>query len=114
MNWLLGHLATCRLMLLNLIGGSEVDPYFNIYFKTITRETTYPTLSKIKENWDFGTRLLTQRIDGIAEEEMETQIPGKGGTPKDFLSFFIYHEGYHLGQIGYVRKFLGLPVLKSA
>jgi len=113
LNWLLGHLATCRLMLLNLIGGKAADPYFNIYFKAISGETKYPTLQEIKDNWDFATKLLIEKIESITEEEMETEIPGKGGRPKDFISFFIYHEAYHLGQIGYARKFLGLPVLKS-
>jgi uncharacterized damage-inducible protein DinB len=114
LNWLLGHVATCRLMLLNLIGGNAADPYFNIYFKAISGETNYPSLNEIKDNWDFATKLLIEKIESITEEEMEAEIPGKGGRPKDFISFFIYHEAYHLGQIGYARKFLGLPVLKSA
>jgi uncharacterized damage-inducible protein DinB len=114
LNWLLGHLATCRLMLLNLIGGNAADPYFNIYFKSISEENKYPSLKEIKENWDFATNLLIEKIESISEEEMETEIPGKGGGPRDFISFFIYHEAYHLGQIGYARKLLGLPVLKSA
>lgn len=114
LNWLLGHLATCGLMLLNLIGGKAADPHFNIYFKAISDETKYPSLAEIKDNWDFGTKLLIEKIESISEEEMETEIPGKGGRPKDFISFFVYHEAYHLGQIGYARKFLGLPVLKSA
>jgi hypothetical protein len=101
-------------MLLNLIGGNAADPYFNIYFKAISGETNYPSLNEIKDNWDFATKLLIEKIESITEEEMEAEIPGKGGRPKDFISFFIYHEAYHLGQIGYARKFLGLPVLKSA
>jgi len=112
-NWLLGHLATCRFMLLNLIGGKEADPYFNIYFTAINTQTNYPSINDIRANWEKGSVLLFEKINSLSEEEMETPIPGKGGMPKDFISFFIYHEAYHLGQIGYVRKFLGLPVLKS-
>ena len=114
LNWLLGHIATCRYMLLNLLGGKEADQYFNIYFKALSTDTNYPAIAEVKSNFDNATKLLIQKIESIAEEEMETQIPGKGGRPKDFISFFIYHEAYHLGQIGYARKFLGLPVLKSA
>ena len=114
LNWLLGHLATCRFMLLNLIGGKENDPYFNLYFKAIADDTRYPALSVIKNNWELATRLLTEKIETLSDEEMNSEIPGKGGRPKDFISFFIYHEAYHLGQVGYARKFLGLPVLQSS
>ncbi len=113
LNWLLGHLATCRFMLLNLIGGRESDPYFNIYFKSISGETNYPNLDAIKENWEKATGLLMEKVASLSDEQMDTEIPGKGGKPKDFISFFIYHEAYHLGQAGYARKFLGLPPLKS-
>jgi uncharacterized damage-inducible protein DinB len=112
-NWLLGHIATCRFMLFNLIGGKESDPYFNIYFKGYNAETKYPKLKEIKKNWEKASGLLIEKIESISDEEMETEIAGKGGKPKDFISFFTYHEAYHLGQIGYARKILGLPVLKS-
>ena len=114
LNWLLGHLATCRFMLLNLIGGKENDPYFNLYFKAIADDARYPSLPVIKNNWEQATGLLIQKIESLTEEEMNLEIPGKGGRPKDFISFFIYHEAYHLGQVGYARKFLGLPVLQSS
>lgn len=112
-NWLLGHLTTCRYMLLNLIGGNASDPNFNIYFKAIADETKYPALKEIREHWEKVSSVLIEKIESISEEEMETEIPGKGGRPKDFISFFTYHEAYHLGQVGYARKFLALPVLKS-
>lgn len=112
-NWLLGHLTTCRFMLLNLIGGKESDPYFNIYFKEISNETKYPDLKTISNNWDKASKLLIDKISSMSDEVIESPIPDKGGSPKDFISFFTYHEAYHLGQIGYARKILGLPVLKS-
>jgi hypothetical protein len=101
-------------MLLNLLGGKEADPYFNIYFKALSTDTKYPEIAEVKNNFENATKLLIEKIECISEEEIENEIPGKGGRPKDFISFFIYHEAYHLGQIGYARKFLGLPVLKSA
>lgn len=112
-NWLLGHVATCRFMLLNLIGGNENDPYFHLYFKAIADDTNYPDLYAVRSNWEKASRLLIERVEALSPEEMESEIAGKGGKPKDILAFFIYHEAYHLGQIGYARKFLGLPVLKS-
>ena len=114
LNWLLGHLATCRLMLFNLLGGNEKDPYIDLYFKALSTENTYPSLAVVKSCFETATRQLVQKIESISEEEMETEIPGKGGRPKDFISFFVYHEAYHLGQVGYARKFLGLPALKSS
>ena len=113
-NWLLGHLATCRFMLLNLIGCNENDPYFNIYFKAISPDTSYVSLQEIRSNWEKASVLLLKKIETISEEEMEEDLPGKKAKPKDFISFFIYHEAYHLGQVGYARKFLGLPILKSS
>jgi len=112
-NWLLGHLTTCRFMLYNLLGGNETDPHFNLYFKPISSSANYPDLQTTKSNWERITKLLLCKVESFSDDEMEKELPGKDGRPKDFLSFFIYHEAYHLGQIGYARKFLGLPVLKS-
>ena len=112
-NWLLGHIVTCRFMLFNLLGGNESDRYFNLYFKAINENAKYVSLEEIMTQWNKITKLLICRVESITDEEMNNIIPGKDGRPKDFLSFFIYHEAYHLGQIGYARKYLGLGVLKS-
>jgi uncharacterized damage-inducible protein DinB len=112
-NWLLGHLATCRFMLFNLLGGKEPDPNFNFYFKTISDELPYPSLNEIKKTWVKASSLLNEKIGSFSDDELISELPGKGGSVKDFISFFVYHEAYHLGQIGYARKYLGLPPLKS-
>ncbi|MFP4355418.1 MAG: hypothetical protein ACLFUJ_09895 [Phycisphaerae bacterium] len=37
--------------------------------------------------------------------------PGQQEPLLNQLSFMLFHESYHMGQIGYIRAMLGLPYL---
>jgi hypothetical protein len=47
------------------------------------------------------------RIEGITESELCS--PTSDGTVADDIRFLHFHDSYHIGQLGYIRRMLGLP-----
>ena len=39
--------------------------------------------------------------------DLEMKIPSTDGTLEGAIVFALFHEGYHVGQMGYVRRTLG-------
>ncbi|MEZ5041814.1 MAG: DinB family protein [Saprospiraceae bacterium] len=111
LNWLLGHLLTCRYMLANSIGLKINDPNGQLYFSTIT-EGPYAKLEDIVKHWLDISPALIEYIGDLSQEALTVDI-GNGATKKDIIQFFAYHEAYHLGQIGYAIKWLTGEAMKS-
>ena len=111
-NWYIGHITTCRFMLAGMLGCSIKDPNNSRYFKSIT-DGDYLPLDSFKKDWEEVTQVLYDKLNSISGEEMVKEIEGQNAALIDYISFFIYHEAYHLGQIGLTRRLLGLPIMKA-
>jgi uncharacterized damage-inducible protein DinB len=111
-NWYIGHVTTCRYMLAGLLGCAIKDPNNSKYFKSITDDNYLP-LESFKKDWAEVTEVLLEKLNSLSGEELSKQIEGQNAAPIDYISFFIYHEAYHLGQIGLTRRLLGLPIMKA-
>ena len=111
-NWLLGHILHCRYMLANMIGVEAENPFDKIYWGTI-EDKDYPKIKEVTKHFPIISSLLTDKLSKMTDAELDTKpAPDKPSTA-DIVSFFVYHEAYHLGQIGYARKMIGLETLKS-
>lgn len=110
-NWLLGHLVTCRYMLANNIGLKIEDPNGKLYFSPIT-DGPYPKIAEVVSLWkEIGPALLDY-MSALSPDELLADL-GNGATKKDIIQFFAYHEAYHLGQIGFACKQLTGEAVKS-
>lgn len=111
-NWLLGHITTCRYMLAKHIGLELEDPNGKLYFTKISDLAVYANLEEIKQNWNAITLPLFNFIGSLSDAALKKEIPGTGNSVKSLIAFFAYHEAYHLGQIGYARKLLGVQAMR--
>jgi len=113
--WQAGHITNSRFGLAKDLG---------IDVSTIRREMTDPEMfnkaydpslnydgMEIKSDWDAITAKIKERIATITEEEflaeIETKLPTKDKTSRGVMSFMMWHESYHLGQMGGLRKYFG-------
>lgn len=111
-NWLLGHLMCCRYMLAQMVGAEVSETYNDIYFKGYDESKEYMTLQKITELWEDASHKLITQLSSMSEEQLNADPHGHGKV-KDTVAFFLYHEAYHLGQIGLSRKAHQLGIMKS-
>jgi uncharacterized damage-inducible protein DinB len=112
-HFVLGHIATYRLEMakhLTIDVSYDLGKTFAWGAKDENR-AAYPPLAKLHEVLDDVGAKLAQRLATITEEELATEgpyeVPPMPKTIAGVLAFLVFHESYHVGQLGYLRRFSG-------
>lgn len=98
-NWVAGHLVNSRDDLLEDVGRARIlKPEYAEYYgrgKSLPGPEAAIDIEEIKKDYER----LTEEINKILAE---------GDDEKDQrVAFFMFHESYHAGQLGILRKLLG-------
>ena len=115
--WIAGHLANTRFGLAAMLGRKLHRPWGDMFNRSASRapEQSYPELPVIRTAWTEVTATLTARFDELTDAELGVPAPRPfpiaDKSIRGAIAFLAYHEGYHLGQMAYVRKWLGFPGL---
>jgi hypothetical protein len=113
MVWMAGHLAQTRVQLGRLLGIAQPVPWPTLFKRGSPPPdiAAYPSLAEIRDVWQTAGAALRTRIRELADqqlcESLQVKIPSTDGTLRGAIVFALFHEGYHVGQMGYVRKTLG-------
>lgn len=110
--WSLGHLLHFRIGALALLGAPQQDAYGERFGSTAATDGEgYPSLATLRSEWDRVAAALATALGQVTEASLDEHAAGPhdGKTVRDRLAFLAFHEGYHLGAVGAVRKSLGLP-----
>ena len=71
----------------------------------------YPSLDEVLETWKDVSAVLAKAMEEATPEAMAMAAPEKSpsfdGKIGGMVSFLAYHETYHVGQLAYLRKWLG-------
>lgn len=115
--WMAGHLLSTRYLICQLLGNAVKDPYASYFGKgAAIRNMEYPNIGELLANWEeHSADLLSclQKQDAAAlEAPSPSRYPVSDDTMAGMLAFFAQHESYHLGQMAFLRKALGLPAMQ--
>lgn len=117
MLWIAGHLAHTRAMMANLL-GAEVESELEMFSGEIQPDADYPPLEKILELYTQYTHALIDQIPLADEERLSSTspypFPINDPSLLGTISFLTQHEAYHVGQLGLLRKHVGLPATSYA
>lgn len=114
LNWIVGHILTNRAGMLGLLGK---DPVWNEEeakpYQRGSEPLTDPALAKNLD--DLVAMLETSQesvLAGLAEISVEgLQAPAPSGkegeTVETGLAALVFHEAYHVGETGILRRLLG-------
>jgi hypothetical protein len=117
--WIFGHILYCRLSVLKFLGryeGQNEDrtrPWLHLFKRGATREdaSAYPAWSDLHAAWQEITPILHQALEEATDELLDQPAPeGVPSADKKIsgvVRFFVLHEMYHIGQIGYLSAWLG-------
>jgi len=113
--WIYAHMAATRARMLNVL-GDDYDPGLGESFgrgAEVQDAGSYPTREKINEvSREVNARLFA-KLAAVGDAELAREATGprppSAQTVGEQLAFFALHDAYHVGQLAYVRKALGLP-----
>lgn len=117
MIWIAGHLALSRVRMLK-VAGSDFDFLWSDLFAkgaSIKAPSCYPEIEDVLSVWDEVGRRLRERLGQLEPSVLYSKsphsFPVEDKSVRGSLAFFVYHESYHIGQMGYLRKVLGYESL---
>ena len=115
-HWILGHVASTRRYLLRKLGGSCAEDEWEQDFGAGAKpgeNSGYPAPGELVQDILASGEKLGARMAAMSDEECRTEwgaaFPDGGTTLGDGAHFLYFHECYHLGQLGLLRRINGRP-----
>jgi hypothetical protein len=116
MLWLVGHLVRSRARLLTSLGDSFDTGWGDAFARgsAVEDRSTYVSRDEILRMMTTVNARLYPKMESLGGEDASR--PATGPVPliktvADLATFLVAHESYHVGQLAYIRKALGLPGL---
>lgn len=112
--WVAGHLVQQRTRLLGALGPERQTPWDDLFGtgSMIGDFRRYPSVGELDAVWRSATEELMRRLETVTPAILGTPSPQwlrtQDGTVLGALAFAAMHEAYHIGQMGFLRKWLGL------
>jgi len=110
--WIAGHVTAFRGVLANDLGGKVEDPFNGLFFQGI-EDRFYAPIDQVVKHWETASEVMVEKLKSQDEDALLKEMPNKPCSFKDFITFLAYHEAYHIGQIGILRKILGFEAMQS-
>ncbi len=112
--WIVGHVVASRRALVREFGGSiEQAPWedaFQMGAKPGDCAGEVPSGELVEDLQRVG-ELLHERLLALTAEQAAapraTPFEAMGQTNASYILFALWHESYHLGQLGLIRRVLG-------
>lgn len=111
--WIAGHVVWSRKMVLQVLGTGCPRPWEKLFARGAkpVDPVQYPKPEEILAAWAEVSGKLDSALDGASPQFLSEQAPPSGpsfdGRMSGTIAFFSAHESYHIGQMGYLRKWLG-------
>ena len=110
-----GHLVETRAWMGRYLGLDTKAPFGGVleHATSLDQIKKLPTLAEIRPMWEALSEVVSAHLDQLTEVELASlgtpKFPGVAPTLLGGIAFLMQHESYHIGQLAYLRKYLGLP-----
>jgi hypothetical protein len=113
--WMAGHLVQFRCRVSSVVGAPMDVPWGALFATghvvTVDDADQYPPIEEVTDIWRDVSARIFDRFAALSERELSAPPPLRVATPdgtiRGALALFGFHEAYHIGQMGYMRKWLG-------
>jgi uncharacterized damage-inducible protein DinB len=113
--WIVGHLTVYRNGLAKALGTGEDLPWARFFEMKSQPDQSAggPSLAEIRAALQGVSERLAARFEQLTDAELSAvaprRVPIADRTVRGLIAFLAYHESYHVGQVAYLRKWLGYP-----
>ena len=111
--WVVGHIAWSRANVLKILNQPWNVASATLFERgaQLVPKDQYPGVEEMKRAWDdVSQKLLTvlanASVDHLGQEAIAGP-PSFDGKVSGNIAFLAFHETYHVGQLNYLRKWLG-------
>lgn len=119
LNWVLGHLVAIRCQFLGALGGepvwseAECQPYAR-RGPPLTDPSKARPLAEIWRAFELTQARLLDTVARLTPADLSRALPPEppDAAPKtrgELLAVLGFHDAYHAGQTGMIRRLLGKP-----
>ena len=116
MMFLLLHTIDARYFMLKYTGVNIKNPFgkYIDWANTIEDLIEYPKLKRVLSEWKKLDKVFTDKLNRFRskqlDKELDMEFPG-GRKVLNMITFLAEHEAYHVGQLAFIRKYLGLKAV---
>lgn len=113
--WIAGHMLWSRQMLMEMLGTKWEHPGLKVFARSakIEKGTAYPEPDVLLKAWHEAAAVLEKTLENVSTEALAEPAPpgppSQDGKVSGFIGVMAWHETYHLGQLAYLRGWLGYP-----
>ena len=112
-SWVVGHLIHYRYLIINLLGAEKETPFAEKFGNAGASDgSDYPDISELRRSWKEASEEAIGVVAAATDEQLTNPLGGPDSphgekTALDTLVFYMWHESYHMGQLGTIRANLG-------
>jgi len=114
--WLVGHIATYRNRVVGLMGLPTPVAPWEAGFAKGTKPEDLPAdldMQPVLASFHAADAAIAGAWEALTAEDLGKPfgrtLPNGSDTVGGALAFFVWHEAYHLGQLGMMRRLAGKP-----
>jgi len=111
--WIVGHLGHSRHLIMQALGYEAPDPFAGKFEDDGADDGAgYPPIAEVVKMWQETSAQILEVV-AVATDDQLLSASDQGGPHDeqrvlDVLIFFMWHESYHMGQLGMLRAQFGL------
>ena len=115
--FLAAHLIDTRHFLTARLGRPLANPLAPLLAqaKSIDDIQAWPSLERLRAGWITIAEHLGTALEGLSSDELAKEnvhrFPLSDSTALGFLAFLAQHDSYHVGQVAFLRRQLGLEAM---
>ena len=114
-NWILGHMTAVQNGIMRLVGEPPAWENKQLertrFFEPISDPASAIDLNMLRDRFLNSRDNCLAAISRLSDESMAERMPdpfGGSTTRGELLNTLSYHQAYHVGQLGIVRRIAGL------
>jgi len=113
LTWIVGHAVVHRALAAKILGSEWSAPWESLFARGAKRVAPeeYPDAEELQRAWREVSEKLNAALPKASAEMLSAPVekgkPSLDGTVGGSIAQLCFHETFHVGQMSYLRKWLG-------